>query len=105
MVASAEVLSHPLRVRGLKPERVKLCQRVSFVASFTGAWVETTEGDRTGVAGTSHPLRVRGLKLSYSRGGSGSFAVASFTGAWVETPFHAWGKDAYDSRILYGCVG
>ena len=56
-------MSHPLRVRGLKPKCVEEAENKIM----------------------SHPLRVRGLKhpnlLSYNT----SFSVASFTGAWVET--------------------
>ena len=51
------------------------------VASFTGAWIETSVCDRLKIHSTSHPLRVRGLKPRLSSDPTG-----------------------HPSRILYGCV-
>ena len=55
-------MSHPLRVRGLKHLMV-LLMLAMIVASFTGAWIETTIIPPVRMASQSHPLRVRGLKL------------------------------------------
>ena len=33
--------SHPLRVRGLKHDRMIIEMKEEYVASFTGAWIET----------------------------------------------------------------
>ena len=78
--------SHPLRVRGLKHDiqaqiwsdktsrilygcvdwnRLNLWikYRLSIVASFTGAWIETSPWPKAPRSNGSHPLRVRGLKL------------------------------------------
>ncbi len=55
--------SHPLRVRGLKHSIQGGAYGNKKVASFTGAWIETS-------------------CLSYSWA---AFTVASFTGAWIET--------------------
>ena len=55
-------MSHPLRVRGLKPDTAKEILEYFYVASFTGAWVETLLIEFRYVWQQSHPLRVRGLK-------------------------------------------
>ena len=55
------------------------------VASFMGAWIETSMDEQVALMEKSHPLWVRGLKPeiwiieAFSR-------VASFMGAWIETP-------------------
>ena len=54
--------SHPLRVRELKLGKESL-DVSKIVAPFTGAWIETINGD---------------LKTAISK-------VAPFTGAWIET--------------------
>ena len=56
-------MSHPLRVRGLKPDK----QRVALIYK------------------ESHPLRVRGLKHGNHCELDQGVIVASFTGAWIET--------------------
>jgi len=77
-------MSHPVRVRGLKPDGVCQDGQHHIVAPRAGAWVETDgadhEGERANVApragawvetmpsimsnitSSSHPVRVRGLK-------------------------------------------
>ncbi len=57
------LLSHPSRVRGLKPHR---------------------NGDNVRIA-VSHPSRVRGLKPAYDVTRGMRRIVAPFTGAWIET--------------------
>ena len=58
---SINMESHPLRVRGLKPHsRIKAS--ILGVASFTGAWIETSGIITDNFILESHPLRVRGLK-------------------------------------------
>ena len=61
-------MSHPLRVRGLKP-----CTMSLSVMSIT-----------------SHPLRVRGLKLYNTVKLILSHRVAPPAGAWIETCFLAY---------------
>ena len=56
------LLSHPLRVRGLKLQFQHACLTTVYVASFTGAWIETPEAYSLVTPKVSHPLRVRGLK-------------------------------------------
>ena len=89
--------SHPSRVRGLKLEIYYIENAKSWVAPFTGAWIEMmvwlvmskaklmshpsrVRGLKSGLVQTlivsidvSHPSRVRGLKcfLASSRAGSG----------------------------------
>ena len=78
-----KVLSHPLRVRGLKLAFRSNRAQVENVASFTGAWIETQESkEASSEADQSHPLRVRGLKQKLE---------PDQMSGWV-------------SRILYGCV-
>ena len=57
-----KVESHPLRVRGLKPPDPKVGDIEALVASFTGAWIETLNINKSSTGSRSHPLRVRGLK-------------------------------------------
>ena len=118
------LLSHPLRVRGLKLQFQHACLTTVYVASFTGAWIETPEAYSLVTPKVSHPLRVRGLKLIFlfmtnllivaSFTGAwietfpSAFAryfiyVASFTGAWIETSFRMI-CTSIPGRILYGCV-
>ncbi len=55
-------MSHPSRMRGLKPQNGGTLGQEQFVASFTDAWIETeNRGNRPEVTG-SHPSRMRGLK-------------------------------------------
>ena len=61
-------MSHPSRVRGLKPEWVYPILPRVVVAPFTGAWIETPSIASNATRNwRSHPSRVRGLKLEYSR--------------------------------------
>ena len=60
---SINMRSHPLRVRGLKPNLRRNTIHRPPVASFTGAWIETTNAENATTRIKSHPLRVRGLKL------------------------------------------
>ena len=54
--------SHPLWVRGLKPQRYRGLRHPNHVASFMGAWVETMLIRMCCRKMKSHPLWVRGLK-------------------------------------------
>ena len=75
--------SHPSRVRGLKFLLRLRVHLNSFVAPFTGAWIEISRCRvlRKKVGG-SHPSRVRGLK---------SYNGKRIKGMWF-------------SRTLHGCV-
>ena len=56
--------------------------RIYPVASFTGAWIETSNPFRHGC----------------------NRCVASFTGAWIETGTIGYQYRDAKGRILYGCV-
>ena len=85
--ASQIILSHPIRVRGLKLadkafgdcdenvapytgawiETVSSVTRIwpTMVAPYTGAWIETATNIWRLLPTPSHPIRVRGLKLCF----------------------------------------
>ena len=75
-------MSHPIRVRGLKLVINKVLMIGIFVASYTGAWIETN------------------LKTKCTIGK----VVASYTGAWIETTYPSRVSATTPRRILYGCV-
>ena len=59
---------------------------MTYVAPFTGAWIETTRLDATrATTAWSPPSRGRGLKLRPPSLPSVCHLVAPFTGAWIET--------------------
>ena len=58
----ANVLSHLLQMRGLKPKLFELKYPNALVASFTDAWIETYTGNPHGEPFVSHLLQMRGLK-------------------------------------------
>ena len=82
-VKSLHLMSHPLRVRGLKSQFFhNVLLRVIW----------------------SHPLRVRGLKSDIFMDWNRPQIVAPFTGAWIEIR-SADNTQQFDvSRTLYGCV-
>ena len=53
--------SHPMRVRGLKPNKPFHGAGWHIVAPHAGAWIETTRQVPDCRATTSHPMRVRGV--------------------------------------------
>ena len=56
-------MSHPARVRGLKPSWTINLENAHLVAPRTGAWIETGQEYQIGSRRLrSHPARVRGLK-------------------------------------------
>ncbi len=54
--------SHLLQMRGLKPQTYRLIALLMFVASFTDAWIETSEVIQRLYVFLSHLLQMRGLK-------------------------------------------
>ena len=56
------IRSHPMRVRGLKPEGIKSDVTIVGVAPHAGAWIETENRIEDARINLSHPMRVRGLK-------------------------------------------
>ena len=99
--------SHLLQMRGLKHLEPETYSKLSPVASFTDAWIETFSHVYRQTFITSHLLQMRGLKLenalAQAKEGrshllqmrglkprdaglvSGKTGVASFTDAWIET--------------------
>ena len=57
--------SHPMWVRGLKPQRLKRNKIILHVAPHVGAWIETICKARGNKSCKSHPMWVRGLKPKY----------------------------------------
>ena len=56
------LMSHPMRVRGLKHLRIQQIILLFSVAPHAGAWIETRELLPWQKKQMSHPMRVRGLK-------------------------------------------
>ena len=77
--------SHLLQMRGLKLGGFVGITDIHHVASFTDAWIETSNKEiNVDARGMSHLLQMRGLKHSsifYDH----KHQVASFTDAWIET--------------------
>ena len=78
-------MSHPLRMRGLKPELYTTGLVENTVASFADAWIETSPLYLSMISMASHPLRMRGLKQIHMYLFGGVSTVASFADAWIET--------------------
>ena len=98
-------MSHPSRVRGLKPGICYIATLRSIVASFTGAWIET----RAKLDGTNDGKRVASFTGAWIETNPVDrayryFRVASFTGAWIETVYVIDQVNPKSSRILHGCV-
>ena len=74
-----------MRVRGLKPLRVRYQTGVASVAPHAGAWIETAVLLPLFPQLESHPMRVRGLKLTTSLSILHYLGVAPHAGAWIET--------------------
>ena len=103
-------MSHPSRVRGLKPFFPIRQGKRQGVAPLAGAWIETPvqgmpvkkvflshpsrvrglkHADKRAldVERASHPSRVRGLKQLQFKIGGKVCIVAPLAGAWIETGF------------------
>ena len=98
-------MSHPVRVRGLKPAPRAPLHAASYVAPRAGAWVETLLAVYVTRGCTSHPVRVRGLKPETLDERKKTWRVAPRAGAWVETIWSYAEKKAAKSRTPCGCVG
>ena len=96
MVRNQLAESHPLRVRGLKPSERDFTADPEKVASFTGAWIETSVTFAEGKRNMSHPLRVRGLKQQFDCVITAVGTVASFTDA-TRSFFRAFKSSSFQS--------
>ena len=111
-------------MRGLKPSGNRCAQYIKTVASFTDAWIETSNNTKLEIS----LGRIFYRCVDWNTGDSSDFSsnsVASFTDAWIETKYLGAWKD-YDkvasftdawiettvanrtaailSRIFYRCV-
>ena len=77
--------SHLLQMRGLKQINNLRFELFERVASFTDAWIETTDSKSKELHFESHLLQMRGLKLRLQARAGRQLQVASFTDAWIET--------------------
>ena len=122
---SINMQSHPLRVRGLKLKCFLIVGCPQIVASFTGAWIETSKGQTNIRRGWVASFTGAWIETACHAHGTIPYHVASFTGAWIETkgrfgtiisgkshPLRVRGLKPYKlyahmplyRRILYGCV-
>ncbi len=83
-LSANDILSHPVRVRGLKFSIPRWMMRCVDVAPRAGAWIEICRSVLRQASGTSHPVRVRGLKYELRQIDSQLFNVAPRAGAWIE---------------------
>ena len=59
--------------------------KLSTVAPYVGAWIETMNVAHTDRITRSHPTWVRGLKQYYNAKQDREGKVAPYVGAWIET--------------------
>ena len=117
--------SHPLRVRELKLRNCRKSHLRTFVAPFTGAWIETPCGIYSRPLTPSRtlygcvnwnlaylpdtlflsvaPFTGAWIETLFWEYNKKDFIVAPFTGAWIET-YLFYTKTFLRSRTLYGCV-
>ena len=80
--------SHPSRVRGLKPDLVPYPFMVGVVAPLAGAWIETNVAHKK-LTGTVDVAPLAGAWIETDPGGGtyGPEGVAPLAGAWIETGY------------------
>ena len=74
-----------------------------YVASFTGAWIETISAPSALVVTKVASFTGAWIETYVLVRDWYSFLVASFTGAWIETRCRSICRKSNSSRILYGC--
>ena len=96
-------MSHPLRVRGLKPASSHGFMQDYQVASFTGAWIETMNKytciEKKYVASFTGAW----IETDSSNREKNERSVASFTGAWIETSLY--GGSHHNNRLVASFTG
>ena len=97
-------VSHPTRVRGLKPDlkRFRVPSRGSHPTRVRGLKRATCA--RYVRRGWSHPTRVRGLKPFVRHWLKDYFTVAPHAGAWIETASSPAPDPGNPRRTPRGCV-
>ena len=98
------MLSHPIRVRGLKHIAYATSADGSQVASYTGAWIETKNTSRIKRGRNVASYTGAWIETQAKINKSNQQFVASYTGAWIETGVDYRMVHNTFSRILYGCV-
>ena len=78
-------MSHPSRVRGLKPYLFILSIKVIIVAPITGAWIETWLYKRTHDKRYVAPITGAWIETPCKENLVRCYLVAPITGAWIET--------------------
>ena len=96
--------SHPVRVRGLKHIIFIVSASADSVAPRAGAWIETRMRPARLYSKWSHPVRVRGLKLSVIVVACKVGDVAPRAGAWIETGVNDQMSPLKFGRTPCGCV-
>ena len=78
-------MSRPTWARGLKRRYASCASATYHVASYVGAWIETSILPHSFAVWTSRPTWARGLKLTFRIYFLCYIFVASYVGAWIET--------------------
>ena len=78
-------MSHPMWVRGLKLNNDIKFGKQGWVAPYVGAWIETDRLVLSRYLSWSHPMWVRGLKHNTDARVWSNARVAPYVGAWIET--------------------
>ena len=119
------LLSHPMRVCGLKlrirehninSRRVtpyagvwiethpRIRFRVCYIVTpYAGVWIETQANANNASAALSHPMRVCGLKLTFAFFSKLQF-VTPYAGVWIETQTIGKYTTSLLGHTLCGCV-
>ena len=77
--------SHPMWVRGLKPNVIGWPLKKYCVASYVGAWIETCTDRSPHQSETVASYVGAWIETQYRHQYSQSHVVASYVGAWIET--------------------
>ena len=97
-------MSHPVRVRGLKPYPPYANTQLTESHPVRVRGLKHAITPPTTQRLKSHPVRVRGLKLSATIDNSNNILVAPRAGAWIETNIN-WGEFGSEcGRTPCGCV-
>ena len=79
------MLSHPTRVRGLKPAMATRPAVHAGVAPHAGAWIETHFSAAPNDSRLVAPHAGAWIETSWSDSSDRSYQVAPHAGAWIET--------------------
>ncbi len=91
-------------MRGLKPVSQKPVHHVTEVASYMGAWIETSKSIHYFNDFTVASYMGAWIETINAISINGTGMVASYMGAWIETAISSSDMPDVSSRILHGCV-